>query len=114
MENPYDPHSPYEPSWRIYFEDEPGYRAVFYDPDKLTEYCNTIPPDIAFKIVNQDADVVYQFNGRANPIDYSNQANWKNNESQSVPHNRMTYYLRVQRQQKPSSYRRKDAKGEAK
>ena len=110
--NPYDPGSPYEPSWRIYFQDKQNYHAVFYDPEKLTAYCNTIPPDIAFKIVNQDGVVVYRFDGRMNPIDYGYYNSWPN--AQSVPHNRLTYYARIQEQVKPSAFRRKDARGEYK
>lgn len=104
--------SPYEQSWRIYFEDKPEIAAFFYDPDDLTAYCDTIPTDIAFKIVNQDGEVVYRFNGKPLPISASKRSSWK--DVQSTAHGRKTLYQRTQEQALPSSQRRKDARGEYK
>ena len=104
--------SPYEQSWRIFFEDRPDFAAFFYDPADLTAYLDTVPTDIAFKIVNQDAEVVFQFNGRPLPISASKRSSWK--DVQSTAHGRKTLYSRTQEQALPSSMRRKDMRGEYK
>jgi hypothetical protein len=104
--------SPYEQSWRIYFEDKQDYAAFFYDPADLTAYLDTVPTDIAFKIVNQDGEVVYVFHGKPLPINASQRSGWK--DVQSTPHGRKTLYQRMQEQAKPSSRRRKDINGDYK
>lgn len=112
LTRPYNEDSPYEQSWRVYFEDKPDYAAFFYDPDDLTAYCDSIPTDIAFKIVNQDGEVVYNFNGKPLPLTASQRSSWKG--VQSTPHGRKTRYSRVQEQALPSSRRRPDGTGELK
>lgn len=112
--NEFDPDSEYPPSWRIYFEGRQNYDAFFVDPKKLTDYCNTIPTDISFKIVNQDGIVVYSFVAKQNPMQAAYSQAWLDTQSQDYPHGRKSLYSKTQEALLPSARRRPDASGQLK